>query len=184
MNQIKATFLTILILVIVFLSGGVVEHYRTSNTSKIDTIGKEIKKIYVDRVNYIHDTIEVEKKVIKNKYIIDTEYVYETFLGSDSAQIALFDSTYPKIDTNFLMKITHTQAKDAINKSISQRRDSLLLANETKNVKNCDSALEKVVTKVDTLIKEKIVKKDNFIEGVASGVVVTIIALLFGSIYF
>lgn len=183
MNDIKATFLTILILAIVFLSGGAIEHYRLSNTSKIDTIGKEIKKIYQDRIVYVHDTIEVEKKVIKDHYIRDTEYVNITFKGSDSSQIALFDSTYPKIDTNFLMRITHTQAKDAINKSISQRRDSLLLTTETKNVKNCDSSLTKVVNKVDTLIKEKIVKKDNFIEGALSGVVLSIIVFLFGSVY-
>jgi len=184
MNQIKNTLIGILIITILFFSGYGVGYYKQSNTTKIDTIGKDIKQLYKDRIVYVHDTIEVEVTKTKTKYKTDTLYVDSLFKnGNDSEKIALFDSIYPKLDTNYLMRITNSQAKDAINKSKAQYRDSLLAITYKKSADNCDTTAKKIVTKVDTLIQEKIVKKDNAIVGGLVGFTSAIILVICGFVF-
>jgi hypothetical protein len=70
------------------------------------------------------------------------------------------------------MIIVESQAKKAIETAIDKSKDSAMYVEEKKSRENCDSSLEKVVTKVDTLIQIKTVEnKKSFWLGLGIGFV-------------
>lgn len=167
----KTNIFLIISILIVFGCG-----FFLGQANKNTIVKKQIDSLYLDRIEYIRDTIEVERVKTKTKYNIDTLYINTTFLyGSDSSKIALFDSIYPKTDTNWLMRITTEQAKKAVLRNEDAIRDSALLVTEIKNSKNCDTTLKTVVKEVEKIVEPKSLIKDIAIGGLILLELVTLI---------
>jgi hypothetical protein len=163
---------TFSILVLVFLLGILAGVFYPSNGKTSTQIHKEITLIYKDRIK-VRDSIIYKQGKIKEKHEKEIVYVDSSFkYGTDKEKISLFNKYYPALDTNKLMIIVESQAKKAIETAIDKSKDSAMYVEEKKSRENCDSSLEKVVTKVDTLIQIKTVEnKKSFWLGLGIGFV-------------
>ena len=166
MNNLKSIFICIIILILVFGSG----FFLGSNYDNSNKIKTQVKEIRITRQTYILDTIVKERTKIKENYNTDTLYVKDLYRnGSDSSKIALFDSTYPRVDTNWLMRITSGQAEAAVLKAKEQKKDNALLVVEEKNSKNTDDALNKTNDVIDIIkCKEDAITSKGILVGIGS----------------
>lgn len=166
------TVKNILIVIFIFFLGVLAGVYYPSNAKSSTQIHKEITLIYKDRIK-VRDSIIYKQGKIKETHDKEIVYIDSSFKhGTDEEKINLFNKYYPKFDTTNLMIITEGQAKKAIETSIDKTKDSAMYIEEKNSRENCDSSLEKVITKVDTLVKVQIVEnKKSFWLGLGLGFV-------------
>jgi hypothetical protein len=151
-----------------------------SKEPNLDLVYKKIDTIYSERLKYIHDTVEVRKTKIINRFdtiqkITDSVFAQDV----DSLKIVVFNVAYPPKDSLKLMEIDQSQAKSAIEYKSFSMRDSALLELCQENVKQCDGTLVKVKEQIDTLRKTPVIIKSNFLRdfGIGFGTaVVTFVA--------
>ena len=167
----------IISILISFILGIILCYLFTYNKSSNEKYLNKIDTVITERQKYIKDTIKVRDSIIKTKYIHDTISTDSIFaLNNDSSKIKLFLEHYPTTDTNYLMRITSIQAKDAIICKESLVKDSLLLLNQIKSTNDCDDRLDTIKNITDT-IKQENKKIDNalYTNGFKHGVVITAI---------
>jgi len=97
--------------------------------------------------------------------------------------MSLFNSYYPRIDTEYLMRITDGQAHLAIDEKINHSKDSSLMILYKKSSDDCDNRLSIIKTKVDTIkevYKQNVdsVAKSNLVKGSVFGVSAIVIPAL------
>lgn len=166
------TFKNLLVAIVIFFLGVLAGVFYPSNSKSSTQIHKEITLIYKDRLK-VKDSIIYRQNKIIDTHDKEIVYVDSSFKhGTNEEKISLFNKYYPKLDTVNLMIITEGQAQKAIESSIDKTKDSAMYVEEKKSRENCDSALSKVVTKVDTLIQIKEVEnKKSFWLGLGLGFV-------------
>lgn len=162
------------ILIIGFVLGLVVNNFLNQNKNKeIVKIVERIDTLYGDRLEYLKDTIYVQKKIITTHYDTVKTHIDSIFSGNGSSKKSeLFDSVYFSKDTVKFIDISSDQAKQAIETKFLMVRDSSLLDLCEKNVSQCDGTLVKIKNETDSIKNIKIPEEHNvrnFAYGIFAG---------------
>lgn len=153
-------FLLVMLCVICFVTGYFI-HTTDTKTSTLKMI-YSIDSIIVDREHYILDSVHTKEKVIITKHDTTIKQIDNLFKnGTDEDKILAFNSYYRPIDTNYLMRITDTQAHAAINEKINHNQDSSLMVIYKNSADDCDLRLQEIKTDISSVKKSYVSDLDS-----------------------